>query len=107
MRINGICISVDDSCSSWNDGGLCVTCYKGYNVLDGVCVRADQTAPKDRGCKAWDWDRQICLECSYRHVGRNGRCISVDDSCSTWNSEGNCNTCYKGYKISNGVCVKS
>lgn len=44
-------------------------------------MRIQQSGPKDPGCKSWDWDRQVCLECSGRFIPKNGICVPVDPSC--------------------------
>ena len=64
--------------------------------------------PKDPGCKIWDWDEQICLECSYRWVFiENGTCKQVSDECDGFDGQGNCLSCYKGYWLENGECKTS
>lgn len=76
---NGLCTNVNADCNTWDRlTGSCLSCYKGYALTNGVCVKSDQEGPKDQGCKTWDWDRQVCLECSARYVSRNGVCVSVD-----------------------------
>ena len=106
MGANGVCVAVSDACSTWGADGACTACYKGYNLLNGACVVADLHGPTDLGCKRWDWDNQVCLECSARWVkGANGVCVPVSDVCATWGADGICTACYKGYNLSNGVCV--
>lgn len=35
----GLCIAVSDFCRTWdNYDGFCLTCYKGYNLMNGECV---------------------------------------------------------------------
>lgn len=81
---NGVCARVNDFCSAWDKEGICTSCFKGYSLLDRVCTRVEQLGPKDQGCKRWDWDNQVCLECSNRFVFKNGNCIAVNQSCLTW-----------------------
>ena len=105
---SGVCVRVDDVCSSFDTNGQCTACYKGYNLVNGYCALSTQTGPKDLGCKKWDWDNQKCLECSVRWVfGSNGVCTPVDNSCASFNSVGVCTACYKGYNLLNGVCTLS
>lgn len=57
------------------------------------------------GCKKWDWDKQICLECSLRwFFGENG-CEPVDSNCARYQSDGTCTACYGGYIVINGKCA--
>ena len=54
----GLCIAVSDYCRTWdNYDGFCLTCYKGYSLLNGDCVESPEknSAPSDIGCKRWDW----------------------------------------------------
>lgn len=106
MGTNGVCIPVNDVCSAWDTNGYCKSCYKGYNLANGVCILAPVTGPKDLGCAKWDWNNQVCLECSARWMkGANGACVPVSDQCSSWNAQGVCVACYKGYVLYNGQCV--
>ena len=104
---SGVCVGVSDYCNTWDQyEGVCLTCYKGYNLNSGVCAPAPIAGPKDLGCKRWDWDNQVCLECSARWTkGADGACVPVSDACSTWGANGACTACYKGYNLSNGVCT--
>ena len=53
----------------------------------------------------WDWDKQICLECSLRWVfGKNG-CEPVDSNCARHQNDGTCTACYGGYVVINGKCA--
>lgn len=33
------------------DSGLCLSCYQGYNLYNGVCEVAKETGPIDPNCK--------------------------------------------------------
>ena len=85
---------------------MCTSCYKGYNLEGGLCVRAPDAGPSDLGCKTWDWDNQVCLECSTRWVMDNGVCVPVSDDCAEHDESGACIACYKGYGLEDGVCVR-
>lgn len=64
--------------------------------------------PIDSGCKIWDWEEQICIECSYRwYFSKNGKCEKVPDICKDYDFEGKCTECYPGYSIEEGLCVES
>ena len=76
-------------------------------MANGECVIDDVTRPSDLGCSLWDWENQVCLECSNRFYRvASGRCLPVDDNCRTFDLDGSCLTCYKGYILNNnGVCL--
>ena len=62
--------------------------------------------PSDLGCALWDWDEQICLECSERWTFRlDGICIPVSDQCKEHDVKGSCTSCYRGYQLDEGNCV--
>jgi hypothetical protein len=60
------CKPVSDHCADYDSWGHCTKCYKGYEVEKGVCKRSSKydKDPEDEGCSKWDWDNQVCLECS-------------------------------------------
>ena len=77
-------------------------------MINGNCQLSQQTGPTDLGCRTWDWDNQICLECSQRWVfGSNGVCVPQSDFCSAFGANGVCTACYKGYQLINGNCQLS
>ena len=103
---NGVCVPVSDQCNTFDSRGNCVSCYVGYNLQNGKCFLAPTQAPSDLGCGNWDWKNQKCLQCSNNWVFNDkGVCIPVSDQCNTFDSRGNCVTCYKGYNLVSGKCV--
>lgn len=104
-----ICVTVSDLCKT-SEGLTCTSCFKGYVLDNGACIFSpvNHQAPSDAGCKTWDWDNQICLECSNWWFFSEGKCVPVSDLCKTYNrNNGSCITCYKGYDLANGLCVLS
>ena len=103
------CVPVSDHCAAHDDNGACTDCYKGYVLKDGECVwdEFNDQGPSDLGCKTWDWDNQVCLECSARWVMTDAGCIPVDDHCAEHDDSGACTQCFKGYLLSGGQCVLS
>jgi hypothetical protein len=101
-----VCVPVSDQCATWNLSGSCLTCYGGYDLLSGKCqVSANSTNVTDLGCATWDWNKRKCLACSSNWIfNSNGVCVPVSDQCATFNAQGACLTCYKGYQVSNGKC---
>lgn len=93
---NGICCEVKPQCQLFDrEQGLCVACYQGYHIVDGVCQVTDLGESGELGCKAWE--NGVCSQCSARWVfNAEGICVPVDDLCATFDETGACVTCYKG-----------
>ena len=107
MTNNG-CKPVSDDCADYNDQGYCEKCYKGYELnKKGECVWSafNDEGPSDLGCKTWDWDNQICLECSHFWHMTDYGCVPNDDFCSKHASDGTCSSCYPGYILNGDVCT--
>ena len=105
FNADGICVPVDDLCAAYDEAGACTECYKGYHIEGAACVRDEVVGPSDLGCKTWDWDNQVCLECSQRWVfNADGVCVPVDDFCAAHDESGACTECYIGYLLTEGVC---
>ena len=101
----GVCVPVSDQCATFDNTGACQSCYKGYNLNNGKCSLAPIQQVSDVGCATWNWDKQICLKCSSRFIfNKNGVCVPVSDSCSAWDSNGACLSCYNGYILNGGSC---
>ena len=112
MNQNGQCIRLNDNCEIFNAAGVCTQCYKGYELdITNNCVLSaiNQQGPSDLGCAEWDWDNQVCLQCSERFVfNSQGICVQVSDDCASFGANGLCQTCYKGYVVDqSGRCVLS
>ena len=104
---NNVCVPVSDQCNTFDAAGLCTSCFKGYDVVNGSCTfsPSNTAKPSDLGCGKWDWDNQLCLTCSSGYVfNKNNVCVPVSDQCKTSNDKGECTSCYKGYDLVNGVC---
>jgi hypothetical protein len=99
---NGICSLVDDQCATWDKNtGECLSCYGGYDLNSGSCIKSAVNLPIDAGCSLWNSLQTICLSCSKRwYFNSQSVCLPVSDLCNTWDSKGKCLTCYKGYEIS-------
>jgi len=110
FNAKNVCVPVSDQCKAHADNGDCVACYKGYDLINGSCVfsASNNAKPADSGCKTWDWDNQVCLQCSDSWVfNANKTCVPVSDQCKTHADNGDCTDCYKGYDLKNGSCVFS
>jgi len=106
----GICIPVSDLCNTWTDAGLCTSCYKGYDLANGTCIfsSSNTAKPSDLGCGNWDWNNQVCISCSKGFTFNAQKvCVAVSDQCKAYNTDGLCNSCFKGYDLVNGSCIFS
>lgn len=102
---DGICQEVSPLCSAYDANGLCSSCFRGYDLINGTCVLSPVSAPADRGCKTWNGS--TCIECSTNWVfNQVGSCVVVSDQCRTFDSSnGDCLSCYLGYSLVNGSCL--
>jgi len=101
----GVCVPVSDQCATYNTAGVCLTCYKGYIVVSGLCQLSAEERPSDLGCATWDWTNKICLSCSNNWVFNSQNvCVVVSNQCKTFNTAGACVSCYNGYVLNNGRC---
>lgn len=110
FNIEGVCVPVSSNCNTWDPfSGFCLTCYKGFVLIDGSCSLAPEVKPSDLGCKSWDWDSQTCLSCSKDFVfNKNDACVPVSDLCKESDSQtGLCTACFKGYDLTSGSCLVS
>ena len=105
VQVDGVCLPVSDHCREHDAAGACTSCYKGFSVIDGECVADEPQGPTDLGCKTWDWDNQVCLECSARWVQIDGVCVAISDNCREHDANAECTACYKGYSVVDGECV--
>lgn len=86
FNTNKVCAQVSSNCASFNSAGVCLSCYKGYDLINSACVfSASNTAkPTDLGCSKWDWANQICLKCSNRWAfNANNICVPTNDQCAS------------------------
>ena len=103
----GRCQPVSDFCKSHSATGSCTACYRGYELLNEICVLAteDSAIAENKGCRIWDWQLRRCLSCSNRwFLGSGGVCEKVSDQCKTYNKRGQCTSCYEGYGLASGRC---
>ena len=101
---------MNENCKAYNADGLCSACFKGYDLVNGACVSSprNNAQPADLGCARWDWDNQVCLECSKGWTANSDKkCTPVNDQCSSWNTKGSCLSCFPGYIVSGTTCTQS
>lgn len=130
---SNLCTFFDPNCMTLG-ANVCQTCMTGFSVgSSGLCERiqtnnnnniAQNTnnggssnigggavtitvndPTRDQNCK--DYNNGKCNSCSNRYyLGPEGRCIPVNAYCNDYNPLGGaCTSCYKGFSLSNGLCV--
>ena len=91
---DGICLPVSSLCNTFDkETGNCLTCFKGYDAVEGNCVDSPSNTahPADLGCGLWDWDNQKCLKCSVRwSFNADKKCVPVSDQCKAHAENGDC-----------------
>jgi len=108
MNADGVCVPVSDLCKTSDPNGLCLSCFVGYDLVNGVCEFSsfNNAKPSDLGCSKWDWANQVCLECSKDWTfNAEGACVPVSDQCKSHNTNGLCTSCYSGYDLIDGTCI--
>ena len=107
----GICTAVSAQCNTFDKAsGNCLTCFGGYDLVDGACVYSPSNTanPSDLGCGTWDWKNQVCLSCSNKWAfNANKVCVPVSDQCASNDASGACLTCFSGYDLKDGQCLFS
>ena len=95
------CIQINPLCQTSNTStGLCLSCYKGYSLMNGQCSQAFA----DPNCAKYD-EQGGCLVCSDKYYKMAGVCTRVSALCKTYNPiTGSCLTCYPGYYLAGGAC---
>jgi hypothetical protein len=108
---NCVCVQADTQCKTFDQTyGNCLSCYSGYYLDSGQCLQSynapNNTQPSDLLCAKWS--NGICIQCSQTAYFRNGICTQSDALCKTFSqTNGNCLSCYSGYNLSYGTCVKA
>lgn len=105
---NGICVTVHDTCRTFDASGVCTGCYLGYSVVNGSCTVSVIGLVPDAGCKIWDFTTNSCNTCSawFFYNTTSKLCLPVSNLCHTFDpSNGWCLTCYNGYTLNSGVCI--
>ena len=65
LNSSAICQQISDNCRTWTADGQCQTCYNGYILQNGTCVRdTTQVKISDPLCSLWK-DR-VCIKCAER-----------------------------------------
>jgi hypothetical protein len=57
LNINNKCAQISPLCNSSDSNGNCMSCYKGYSLLNGSCVltAVNLNQSNDLGCHTWNW----------------------------------------------------
>ena len=106
---DGKCLVANPLCKDFDiSNGRCTACYVGFENIDGNCVVKDEQDPRDANCAEW-LDEEICLRCADRAVfDANGICTFVSVDCDGYDPIfGSCTSCYSGFDLIGGNCVRS
>jgi len=96
---------VDPLCSSFDfENNVCVDCYEGYCLHDGKCVLEEQPEV-DVHCV--QYAHGVCTKCVNRYFLSHGACTAVNPLCKTFNSAGACESCWSGFSLNDGDCIKN
>lgn len=69
-------------------------------------MEVDRVNTVDINCKVKS-SSNVCKECyySFYYDANTKLCVSVSPLCKSWNAQGECLSCFKGYKVSEGKCI--
>ena len=102
--LNNTCTIIDPLCKTFDQEELaCVECYMGYGLdAEGTCKI--EAAERDEGCSKFKEDQ--CEQCSKGYYfDQDRQCVMANSLCRTFdNSNGDCLSCYAGFKLEAGVC---
>jgi hypothetical protein len=103
---SGNTVKCQPECLQCKLGGLCEICSLGYALAtNGTCVFC-------AGCRSCHPDKpEVCYGCFKPQVIDSATNKCVDPFCADTNCEscllgGICESCFKGYSMHNGLCVK-
>ena len=83
----------------------CTDCYSGYRLNGTKRCEVAPAAAAMVGCS--EIKDNICLKCARDYwQDSNGVCILSDPICKTFDkTNGDCLTCFSGYKLENATCI--
>lgn len=70
FNANHVCVPVADSCNSFDNNGVCTSCYVGFVLNNGSCQQGNSL------CKSSD-SNGACNECYSGYVLNNGNCVPI------------------------------
>ena len=104
--LNGKCQLIDPQCKNFDMTLLeCTQCYSGYNLAaNKKCVVAPPSTTMV-GCA--EIKNNTCVKCARDYwQDVNKGCNKVDPICKSFDlANGNCLTCYDGFKVQGRTCV--
>lgn len=103
-----MCRAVDPLCNGHDEAtGACTGCYQSFVLQNGQCIEDKDGELTDSNCASWM--EGVCIRCATRTFMNDfGLCQNVNTNCNTYNPvNGRCSSCYPGFEVSNGDCVKS
>lgn len=105
---NRVCSQVSSDCKTFvAASGLCSSCYFGFDLANGICVKGvNDVSSIDKNCAKFA--AGICVQCSKGfYFGPQSSCLMVDPLCNTFDAlNGQCLTCFPSFILSNGSCIR-
>lgn len=101
----GRCDRVSDLCNTYDPlTGDCLTCYSGYGLFGGECVKTISDLVMPQGCASAVG--RTCVQCERGYVAVGGSCIRQRVGCTQYNQDGRCVRCAIGFMVQDGVCLR-
>jgi len=104
---NGLCGVVSSDCKTHDIAtGGCLSCYLGFSLINGECIKGNDTSVIDPNCASFV--SGACVKCSKNFFFDSlGVCEAVSPLCQTYDPlNGNCLTCYQSFILNNGACIE-
>lgn len=103
----GLCTAVDPLCNGFNPlTGACLGCYESFVLSGSRCIEDKNHTLTDPNCASWL--QGVCIKCATRtFMNSQGLCQAISIDCSTYSPDnGHCTSCYPGFTVKNGECLK-
>jgi len=107
FQSNGLCGIVSSNCKTHDIiTGNCLSCYLGFLLLNGECMKSNDTSAIDPNCASFV--SGACVRCSKNYFFNSFNvCQSVSPLCKTYDTIfGYCLTCYQSFILKNGACIE-
>lgn len=102
----GNCVKALSNCRSISANNTCTACFDGYELVNATCQLKNETASSQID-QCSNFSNGSCVTCVTRYyLSSSGKCMQVDPNCQNYTDKGVCQLCYKGFKYLNGICMK-
>lgn len=103
--LNKKCEAVNPLCKTFDYTALvCTACYSGYALSSSGNCEVSNAGNTAAGCS--QFNNSVCVKCSNGYYFDSNRtCTLADTLCKGFDqNNGDCLSCYAGYKLANGRC---